>query len=43
MWDWLALTNIRLGKRVEYSPMACETGIQSQVESYEKLKKTVVL
>ena len=28
-----------LGKRVECSPMARETGVQSLVESYQKLKK----
>ena len=35
-------TNISRNKWLEYSPMAQETGVQSQVKSYQRLKKMVL-
>ena len=32
----------QLAKSVEYSPMVREIGVQSQVESYQRLKKMVL-
>ena len=36
---WPEMVDLSMGKLVECSPIAQETGVQSQVESYQRLKK----